>query len=131
MRRVTLLVALAVILAACGGGGGDADDDAPADRQPPVTVSGSGIENSDPFTLAEGDYRVEWTATPDHDTGCYHGAQLDSTDESEFVFEQLANELLDTIEPASGSTNVYGLDGGRYYVSASSGCDWSFTFTQQ
>lgn len=116
-----------LLLAACNGGGGGADTPA----QQPVTVSGSGIENSDPFRLAAGDYAVEWTATPHSDTGCYHGANLESTDESRFVFEPLANELLDSATPVSGSTNIYGLDGGEYYVAASSGCDWRFVFTAQ
>jgi hypothetical protein len=31
----------------------------------------------------------------------------------------------------SGTTFVYGLDAARYFVNANSGCDWSFTFTQQ
>jgi hypothetical protein len=29
------------------------------------------------------------------------------------------------------ATNAYGLDGGDYYVAASSGCDWSFTLAQR
>lgn len=132
MGRVTLLVTL--VLAGCGtSGGGNGGDggDAGAPAQAPVTVRGSGIEASDPFHLNGGDYRVEWTATPGSDTGCYHGANLDSTDEDESVYERLANELLDSAAPANGSTNVYGLDAGEYFVNASSGCDWEFTFTQR
>jgi hypothetical protein len=110
-----------------GGGGGGGGGGAPA--QAPITISGSGIENSAPFHLNGGDYRVTWTATPDSDVGCYHGANLDSNEVD--VFEVLANEILDSAAPMSGSTYVYGLDPGRYYINANSGCDWSFTFTQQ
>lgn len=98
-------------------------------RQAPVTIGGSGIENSAPFHLNAGDYRVAWTATPDHDTGCYHGADLESAEVD--VFEPLGNELLDSSAPLSGSTYIYGLEGASYYIRASSGCSWTYTFTQQ
>lgn len=141
MRRMlgSVLISLLLVawLAGCGRAstpedGNDALGDAvAAPRQTAITVSGSGIENSDPFQLNGGDYMVEWTATPQTDTGCYHGATLQTTDESAFVFEMLANELLDSSARASGSTNVYGLDEGEYYIEANSGCDWEFVITQR
>lgn len=91
------------------------------------TITGSGISKSQPFEL-EGDYNVTWTATPDSDVGCYHGANLQRADGSS-IFEVLANELLNSKAPKTGSTRLYGLDRGRYYVDASSGCAWSFTFS--
>ncbi len=106
-----------------GGNGGGGQ------HQAPVTISGSGIETSRKFHLNGGDYLVRWTATPDTDHGCYHGATLESTDVS--VFETLASELLDDGTPKSGSTYLYQVEDANYYVDASSGCDWSFTFTQQ
>lgn len=93
------------------------------------TVTGSGIAKSEPFALA-GDYSVKWTATPDSDTGCYHGANLERAD-GELFFEPLVNELLDSRSPKSGSTRLYGMVATRYYVEVSSGCAWSFTFTPE
>jgi hypothetical protein len=93
----------------------------------PVTVSGSGIEKSKPFTLS-GTYSVTWKATPDSDVGCYHGADLERADGSP-TFESLVNEILDSKAPKSGTTQVYNLDSASYYVDANSGCSWTFTFT--
>lgn len=91
------------------------------------TITGSGISKSAPFTLS-GDYEVRWTATPTSDSGCYHGASLERAD-GEFMNETLANEILDNRTPQSGATRLYGMDDARYYVDASSGCKWSFTFS--
>lgn len=103
----------------------------PAAAEAPVTITGSGIENSAPFLLDGGIYLVEWTAIPHSDQGCYHGAELEAVDPDAAVFEPLANELLDSAAPKTGTTYIYDLAGGDYYVHASSGCDWSFTFTAQ
>ena len=95
----------------------------------PVTITGSGISKSKPFALA-GDYEVTWTAQADSSGGCYHGASLQRAD-GEFTFETLVNELISDAKPHSGTTNLYNLDATQYYVDASSGCSWSFTFTPQ
>jgi len=100
-------------------------------HQEPVTVTGTGIQKSAPFHLEAGTYLVTWTATPSNAQGCYHGASLQSTNPDTPIFELLANELLDSGAPKSGQTFIYNLDAGDYYVDASSGCAWSFTFTQQ
>lgn len=73
-----------------------------------------------------GDYIVNWTATPSSDSGCYHGAFLQS---ASGIPEMLVNELLKDGFQKSGNTHIYGLAAGDYYVNASSGCAWSFTFT--
>jgi hypothetical protein len=103
----------------------------PVIGQEPVTVTGSGIEKSAPFHLEAGTYEVTWTATPPNDQGCYHGANLGAVDPDQVIFEPLANELLDSSAAKTGSTFIYNLDAGDYYVDASSGCEWSFIFTQQ
>jgi hypothetical protein len=94
-----------------------------------VTITGTGISKSAPFHLNGGTYEVTWKATPSSSVGCYHGASLGAVDPSAFVFETLANELLDSAAPKTGSTFIYNLPSGDYYVNASSGCSWSFTFT--
>jgi hypothetical protein len=101
---------------------------APAQRTA-VTVSGKGIMNSKLFSLGPGDYLVGWKATPSSSGGCYHGASLVGRDNDDR--ENLGNELLDSKTPATGETNLYGLTGGRYYIDASSGCSWTYTFTPQ
>lgn len=100
-------------------------------HQEPVTVSGTGIEKSAPFHLEAGNYLVTWTATPSSDQGCYHGATLSAVDPNAPVFEMLANELLKDATPKSGQTRIYNLRSGDYYINGTSGCAWSFTFTQQ
>jgi hypothetical protein len=109
------------------GGGGATQQPAGNPARSPVTVTGSGIEKSKPFALS-GNYSVAWTATPDSDTGCYHGADLERAD-GEFMIETLVNEILDSKAPKSGTTQLYNLDATNYYVDANSGCSWSFTFT--
>jgi hypothetical protein len=104
----------------------------PAPAEAPVTITGSGIESSAPFHLDGGVYLVEWTATFNSGSdGCYHGADLKAVDPDVLMVEPLASELLDSGDPMEGTTYVYDLARGDYYVRASSGCDWSFTFTAQ
>lgn len=103
----------------------------PPAAEAPVTITGSGIENSAPFHLGGGIYLVEFTATPRSDQGCYHGAYLQSADPNAPVYERLASELLESAAPLSGTTYIYDLAAGDYYINANSGCDWSFTFTAQ
>jgi hypothetical protein len=109
-----------------GGGNGGGGGAAP---QAPITVTGSGIENSAPFHLNGGDYRVAWTATPHSDGGCYHGLHLEPTGGS--GGEWLAAEMIDTAAPMNDSTYVYGVSAGSYYINANSGCDWTVTLSQQ
>jgi hypothetical protein len=146
MRFLTLMSGLSiglVVLGACGGPQSSSTSAAtarPATSQPvaataappartPVTVTGSGISKSKPFHL-EGNYAVDWTATPASSGGCFHGASLERADGTS-LFESLANAILKDAEPKTGSTNLYNLDAADYYVNASSGCEWSFTFKPQ
>lgn len=88
-----------------------------------VTVSGEGIMSSEPVTLA-GDYRVDWLASNDGGRDCFHGTTLRTTGG-----ERAADLILTEVHGSgSGTVYVYGLESGRYYVDASSGCAWSFTF---
>jgi hypothetical protein len=98
---------------------------APAVHQAPVTVNGSGIENSAPFSLAAGDYLVEWAATTER--SCFHGGDLKGIDNDDT--EYLVSEMLEG--DGSGTTYAYDLSGGTYYLRASSGCGWTFRFTRQ
>jgi len=91
-----------------------------------VTVKGKGISSSKAFRLA-GNYELQWVAIADSSVGCYHGANLERADGT-FMFETLANEIIDGKKPVSGVSNLFNLDDAEYYVDASSGCDWEFTF---
>lgn len=92
-----------------------------------VTVKGNGISQSKPFHLG-GSYAVGWVATPKSSYGCYHGAYLKRADGT-FLFETLGNEMLNSGKAAKGETNLFGLDDADYYIDASSGCKWVYTFT--
>jgi hypothetical protein len=101
----------------------------PIGNRKAVTVSGKGISKSKTFNLA-GDYEVTWTAQADSHVGCYHGASLARKD-GEYVDGTLVNEIFKDAKKHTGTTNLYGLDATAYYVDASSGCSWSFTFAPQ
>lgn len=91
-----------------------------------MIVTGEGISKSRPFVL-EGDYVVNWTATPHTAVGCYHGASL-KADGDRTTFEMLVNETINDGAKHTGATSLYDMAAGSYYVDASSGCDWAFTF---
>jgi hypothetical protein len=95
----------------------------------PITISGKGISKSTKFPLA-GDYEVTWTAKASSSSGCYHGASLERADGTS-MFELLVNEIINDAKSHTGTTNLYNVDAADYYVDASSGCTWSFTFTSQ
>jgi hypothetical protein len=127
-----------VLLVALGCGGSGTTTEGVATSQPTaeptqavvqretLTVKGKGISSSKAFRLA-GNYELQWVATADSSVGCYHGATLKRADGT-FMFETIANEMIDSKKPVSGETNLFNLDDAEYYVDASSGCDWEFTF---
>ncbi len=93
----------------------------------PVTISGHGISKSKPFHLS-GNYAVTWTAQASSRSGCFNGATLKRVDGT-FMYETLDNDIFNDSQKHSGSTNLYNLDDADYYIDASSGCEWSYTFT--
>ena len=133
------LIFVAALLAGCGGGtaavtpfesnqvASATPTNPPAPTREIVTVKGSGISSSKPFHLA-GNYLVNWIATPKSSYGCYHGASLKRTDGT-FMFETIGNEVLNSGKSSKGETNLYNLDDADYYIDASSGCKWVYTFT--
>ena len=93
-----------------------------------LTISGSGSINTEPFHLA-GSYTVAWTAAVHTgSSGCFQGAFLERLDGST-IFEPMPIGDAKTGTPATGSTILYNLDAADYYLKATSGCDWSYTFT--
>jgi len=70
---------------------------------------------------------LQWVAVADSSVGCYHGANLKRADGT-FMFETIANEMIENKKPVTGETNLFNLEDAEYYVDVSSGCDWEFTF---
>ena len=96
---------------------------APVAPTKPVVLTGSGTKNTRPFTLAGGDYTVTWSATARSGMGCYHAAQLVlAADPSSG--KDIGSALTEDDKTYSDETNLYGLERGRYYVAANSGCNW-------
>jgi hypothetical protein len=84
------------------------------------------------FYLSGGNYTVSWTATDRsgaYSVGCYHGGTLEAVDKSQFFFEMIGNDMVDAGSSSSGSTELYGVRPGSYYLDMSSGCDWVVTIT--
>lgn len=102
----------------------------PPGTEPPsdaITVHGGGTENSDPFRLSGGSYRV----TYDYSGDCFYNASLDDTGGDPGKFEILPGS--DTAE--SGDDNLYNIEPGEYFVDMSTGanssggaCPWTITF---
>jgi len=127
-----------VLLVALGCGGSGTSTEGLANSQPStaatetvsqresVTVTGKGISSSKAFRLA-GNYMLQWVAVADSSVGCYHGANLKRADGT-FMFETIANEMIENKKPVTGETNLFNLEDAEYYVDVSSGCDWEFTF---
>jgi hypothetical protein len=101
--------------------------------QAPVHLSGSRIMNTAPFSLESGGYTVAWSATPSADNGgigCYHAANLKPTSGG-YGESLVAQSIGGPGEPTSGTTHLYGVGAGSYYVSAISGCgSWTFDLSQ-
>lgn len=134
-RFPLLLVALVVLVGGCvaiislGALLGASPGVAPGDvsTRGPVSVQGSGVEESRPFQLA-GDYLVIWSAKAGSG-GCYHVAFLERTDGGPMIDEMFVKETVwGGAPPLTGTTRLYDLDAASYYVDVTSGCRWTFTF---
>lgn len=124
MRR---LVVLAALLVGCSAAPVPFE---PEPTRPPVHLSGSGTKQTQPFLLGPGNVNVAWTASTTNNVGCFHDARLRSPD------DPAVSEGAGTGDPGphgktSGTTSIYRLKGGRYYLDATSGCDWTVDITAQ
>jgi hypothetical protein len=125
---VKYLLAFTLLLAACS----PAATPAATAVRSPQTVTGSGQANSKPFAL-EGTYEVKWEAQAPN--GCFHETTLwpvgSSLEGGGTDFRDLTTVNFTDGAMHAGSTMLYGVKAGSYYIRASSGCRWSFTFTPQ
>jgi len=97
--------------------------------QDPVTITGQREMNTDLFTLSGGNYVVTWTAKPiGTSNSCFHGASLKPLKAGNgFYGESVGSGQVSGANPVAGETHVYAVPSGQYFISATSGCQWSLT----
>lgn len=101
--------------------GGDAGDSAaPPAEEPPIVISLNGTANSDAFDLVGGDYQITWTST--------QTSQILTCNNS-YLYQVGSTYDLTAFgsRTGSGTTYVYDLDPGRYYLRSESTCGWQIT----
>lgn len=99
---------------------------APAAAGTPITISGDGRQQSAPFHLDGGAYRVDWTYGKPVAVGT--SIAIENADEANWTSSaQVVNG--GPIGATSGQTFAYKLKPGTYYVSAQVAAPWSVTLT--
>jgi hypothetical protein len=94
-----------------------------------VVKSGSRSSQTELFDLNGGAYHVEWSAASDGH-GCSHSVSLKLPDGT--YGKEIIDASVDDSNEGSGSTNLYGIASGRYFLSAISGCQtWTVSITSQ
>ena len=126
MKRTIAALLVALTLAGCSA---QTSTTGAAAAPESFTFSGSGMQNTSPFTLAGGNYSVAWTATPHSSVGCYHGVSLARTDGG-FGAPLLVNAMPKTSAAVSGTTNAYNVKAGEFFFQVSSGCDWTIAIAK-
>lgn len=90
----------------------------------PVTIQAGGATKTAPFDLSGGNYAI----TYDFSGNCAYFASLKSPDGT---YSNL--DLASGSGPVKGTTHLYGLKRGSYYIDFNTGpppdCPWSLTFT--
>ena len=88
-----------------------------------VTLSSKETMNTKPFTLAGGDYLATFTTKGT----CFDASDLMSVADG-FV-DEIHSGMVEG--EAKGETALYGLQPGKYYLRANSGCFWTVTIGPQ
>jgi hypothetical protein len=120
--------ALAVM--SCGERDPEAARESPAASvaEQPVFVEGEAYHKSLPFRLAGGNYRLDWEAVPmlrGGSGGCFIGTRIISTDGK---FREEAVSAMAEGDKDTGSSALYNVPAGTYYLDSSSGCKWRIAF---
>jgi hypothetical protein len=93
-------------------------------RGEPIVFHGNLSMMTQPFTLAAGNYVVQWEATPGATAGCFHGGYLRAVDGS-------YSEDFGGHGPGVGSTLADAVTPGTYYADAVSGCaEWTIVIAR-
>jgi len=91
-------------------------------------VTGSGKQQSAPFKLDGGAYRVDWTS--DKPVESYSYIRLEAADEGNGISSQwLLNPSGATAGQTTGQTYIYRIKPGAYYVAPAVPGGWSVTLT--
>ena len=93
-------------------------------RGEPIVFRGNLSMMTQPFTLAAGNYVVQWEATPGATTGCFHGGYLRAVDGA-------YSEDFGGHGPGVGFTLADAVTPGTYYLDAISGCaEWTMVIAR-
>jgi hypothetical protein len=97
----------------------------------PIILAGRGSQTTDPFYLAGGTYRSDWSAWGEaaEYPPCTHSAELMAVDPSDAEtplghVSDLANLVHVPATGASAESYVYNVKPGDYYVDVNSACGW-------
>ncbi|MBI4491988.1 MAG: hypothetical protein HY690_04275 [Chloroflexi bacterium] len=104
-------------------------------RQEPVSLAGTvAVQTTEPFHLAGGSYRVEWTATAPPDRNCFFRARLRAVGE-EGTARDVASKAVATGQTAEGLAFVRSVSAGQYYLDltpmAGERCRWTLAMMQE
>jgi hypothetical protein len=84
--------------------------------QTPVALSGSAaLQQTEPFLLAEGSYRVEWSASASPERNCFFRARLYMVGQEGVVID-IVNRAIPNGQTAQGATFVHDVGAGQYYL---------------
>lgn len=99
--------------------------DAPAGSDS-VTLSGTNGQNTDPFVLEGGNYKVTYNYST---AECFYGAFLEPTNNPNAD----SHSLPSGDGPLQGEDNLYSVDPTEYFINmiTQSGCSWSITLTSR
>jgi len=102
----------------------------------PITRAGLGTQTTDPFYLAGGTYRSDWSAwgeTP-ADPPCTHSIELMAVDpaNAETALGNVSDLATLVHVPATGASSMsylYNLKPGEYYLDVESACGWQIALS--
>lgn len=107
---------------------------APFTTEPPISVSGSRNGRSAPVEIRGGNYRVDWSLNDERQTNlgaCGYGARLKSTTNPRIDHSLGSGQAVRGQLTATGTTYVYNVVAGPYYLDVLADCDWTFVLTKQ
>ena len=104
--------------------------------QEPIILAGLGSQTTDPFYLAGGTYRSDWSAWGEHPDypPCTHSAELLAVDPANAETSLgHVSDLADLAHiPATGASYtiyIYNIKSGDYYLDVASECAWQIAIS--
>ncbi len=105
---------------------------APVAAEEPVKLDGERAQNTRPFDLRGGTYRVEWEAKlPKAEERSCRGTMVLHRTEGRRMVDILYSVMLrrDGDRSASGETMLYSVASGQHYLDAIGECEWRVTIS--